>query len=222
MQSGVYAIIHLPTKRKYIGSSKNVNKRFYYHRWDLNNQKHANPKLQNSWNFHGKDEFAFVNFVPCEESERLKIEQKLLDSLKPYYNSSHCATGGFGRKHTESSKAKMRVSQKIAAKKRGSWNKGKTGIYSQETIEKIRAAAKAQPRRYGFKLSEEHKAKLSAAHKGKPSWNKGKKLSEEHIKKLSQAKLGKKLPPRNKEWCERLSKARKAAWEKQKNNKNGK
>ena len=38
--------------------------------------------------------------------------------------------------------------------------------------------------------SEETRRKMSEAHKGNPSWNKGKHLSEEHKRKLSEAKKG--------------------------------
>ena len=41
------------------------------------------------------------------------------------------------------------------------------------------------------KFSDVTRKKLSDAHKGKPSWNKGKKLSEEHKKKLGAASIGK-------------------------------
>lgn len=43
----------------------------------------------------------------------------------------------------------------------------------------------------GKKISAEQKRKLSAAHKGKPTWNKGKKcspLTEEHRAKLAEAR----------------------------------
>ena len=43
-------------------------------------------------------------------------------------------------------------------------------------------------------MSEEVKKKLSEAHKGKPSWNKGKTLSEETKKKLSESRKGEKNP----------------------------
>lgn len=70
------------------------------------------------------------------------------------------------------------------------WNKGKHGIYSEETLEKLRNAAKNQicseetrkkmsVARTGKKRSEETKRKMSIAHKGK-------KLSPESIKKMSE------------------------------------
>ena len=70
------------------------------------------------------------------------------------------------------------------------WNKGKHGIYSEETLEKLRNAAKNQicteetrkkmsMTRTGKKHSEETKRKISIA-------NKGKKLSPESIKKMSE------------------------------------
>lgn len=45
----------------------------------------------------------------------------------------------------------------------------------------------------GKKRSKEVREALSKAHKGKPSWNKGRKLSEQHKRMLSNAHKGKKL-----------------------------
>ena len=70
------------------------------------------------------------------------------------------------------------------------WNKGKHGVYSEETLEKLRNYAKNQictketrqkmsMARKGKKHSEETKRKISIA-------NKGKKLSPESIKKMSE------------------------------------
>ena len=61
------------------------------------------------------------------------------------------------------------------------WNKGKTGIYSEEAKRKMSEAMK------GRKFSEEHRRKLGEARKGQIPWNKGKYLSEEHRRKLSEA-----------------------------------
>ena len=65
------------------------------------------------------------------------------------------------------------------------WNKGKKGIYSEETLRKISQASR------GRKLSEEHKKKIRENAKINPNFGmKGKHFSEEIIKKLSLAHKG--------------------------------
>lgn len=63
---------------------------------------------------------------------------------------------------------------------------GRRGVLSETSIEQ--GAAK----RRGRKFTAEHKAKLSAAKKGKSSWNKGKKFSDEVKAKMSVARSGEK------------------------------
>jgi hypothetical protein len=56
------------------------------------------------------------------------------------------------------------------------WNKGKTGVQpvSDETRQKKRENMSGENNHFfGKKLSEDHKKKLSDAHKGKTPWNKG-------------------------------------------------
>ena len=63
-------------------------------------------------------------------------------------------------------------------KKRIPWNKGKKGIYSEESKRKMGLAAKGRTSwMKGRKHSEESKRKMSASLKGR-------KLSEEHRRKL--------------------------------------
>ena len=85
------------------------------------------------------------------------------------------------RKHSEVMKGKP------------SWNKGKTGIYSDETITKISESTKVAMR---DPILRRH---LSDVKKGKPSWNKGMKLSDEQKQKISDALKGKKLSNETKE-----------------------
>ncbi len=59
MNSGIYQILNTRTGRVYIGSSKNVSKRFREHLKALQNGKHINTHLQSSFNKHGEDAFEF-------------------------------------------------------------------------------------------------------------------------------------------------------------------
>ena len=47
--SGVYAIVNQTTKKMYVGSSHNINKRLYTHLQQLRNLSHSNIDLQNDW-----------------------------------------------------------------------------------------------------------------------------------------------------------------------------
>lgn len=70
------------------------------------------------------------------------------------------------------------------------WNKGKTGVYSEEARRKMSEAMKGNTHCKGRKLSDETKRKLSEAKKGKKNPNYGKHLTEEHRRKISEAKKG--------------------------------
>jgi DNA mismatch endonuclease (patch repair protein) len=91
-----------------------------------------------------------------------------------------------GKKHTRKAIKKMRLAHKGAKP----WNKGKTGIYSEETKKKmgVKPIGFTGPN-LGKKFSAETRKKLSLAHKGAPAWNKGKTgiYSEEVRKKMSNA-----------------------------------
>jgi len=73
------------------------------------------------------------------------------------------------------------------------WNKGKTGVFSEETTQKLRNATggKNNPF-YGKKHTQETKDKISNANKGKTSWSKGKTgvYSEELLKQMSKSHMG--------------------------------
>jgi hypothetical protein len=93
------------------------------------------------------------------------------------------------KKQSESSKKrfeKIEERVKISNTLKGNipWNKGKTGVYTEETRKKISESQKGKkkpPR------SEEHKKNIGLSHKGKI-------VSEATRKKLSQAKKGRKNP----------------------------
>lgn len=83
---GIYKIVNIINNKCYIGSSNNIERRFYRHKWHLNNNHHDNPYLQNAWNKYGEENFIFQPISFCKEEELLYHEQQLINKLKPEYN----------------------------------------------------------------------------------------------------------------------------------------
>lgn len=170
---GIYAIIHRPTNRQYVGQSNNIPKRFSQHRKALNRGIHYNPKLQRAWNQYGEAEFEFVVLEQCEADKLTEREQSYIDQ-KPWFNLALYADAGMrGRKHTDETRAKM--SEAWVNREDKSPNKG--AVRTDETRAKISATLKGRP------LSEATKAKMSAARKGKRN-------SPEAAAKVSASKTG--------------------------------
>jgi group I intron endonuclease len=106
--SGIYKIINKVNGKYYVGSSKNIHKRWNEHRSDLNNKKHANEYLQKSWNKHGPNNFNFVIMECIKEEKLIEIEQKYLDELK---NEKRCYNLTFIAGRTEmTDRVKLKLS----------------------------------------------------------------------------------------------------------------
>ena len=76
---GLYAIIHIPSKRAYIGSSIDINKRFSTHRSMLKNNYHHSKYLQNAWNKYGEKQFQFKQIANCNtHKEAIELEQAFM------------------------------------------------------------------------------------------------------------------------------------------------
>lgn len=109
--SGIYWIRNKQNNKIYIGSSKNIRKRFLEHKWALKNNKHLNNRLQNSFNKYGLDSFEFLIILKCHPDMLIWYEQQFLDQCKPDYNIAPNAYSVLGRKHTD--KTKKLLSEKI-------------------------------------------------------------------------------------------------------------
>lgn len=70
-QTDVYAIRNKTTGKVYIGSTiTSFNKRWSYHIYRLNKNKHINIFLQRAWNKYGKDNFIFEIIEICSTNVR--------------------------------------------------------------------------------------------------------------------------------------------------------
>lgn len=80
--SGVYCIQNIITRKRYIGSSKDIYDRWVSHIRELNKNQHHCSHLQNSWNEYGENNFIFFIVERCPQEERFAYEQFWHD----YYN----------------------------------------------------------------------------------------------------------------------------------------
>lgn len=90
----IYAITHIASGRRYIGSTINVSERWIRHRSHLKLNKHHCVYLQRSWNKYGKAAFSFsiIDELPTNgRKERSLLELKHIAASK-CYNSRTAAT----------------------------------------------------------------------------------------------------------------------------------
>jgi group I intron endonuclease len=127
--SGVYQIRNKINNKFYIGSGCNLRWRKKQHLYQLRNNIHHNPHLQSSFNKYGEKSFEFKPLIYCDKNSVIFWEQKLIDILNPEYNMKPIAQNNLGFKFSEKSKKKM----SLARLGKAPWNKGKTGVYSEET-----------------------------------------------------------------------------------------
>src|SRR3989304_452271 len=142
--SGVYRIVNIITHKSYVGSSENIYCRWDKHKSTLKNNKHTNPKLQNSYNKHGIDAFMFIIIQQCDsDNKTLEIfEQKWIDIIDSYHNGYNCIEKASRDNCVLSQETKNKMSES-----------GKGRILSEEHKRKISEANK------GKKHSEESKEK---------------------------------------------------------------
>lgn len=98
---GVYKILNTANGKTYIGSSQNIKARWAEHRRDLEQGKHSNRYLQNSYNKHGVNAFSFSVLLLCAKADLVLYEQICLDHYKPELNLSPTAYSNAGMKYPD-------------------------------------------------------------------------------------------------------------------------
>lgn len=93
--SGIYSITNTIDKRIYIGSSKNIYKRYLDHCSYLKKNKHHNYHLQNFYNKYGLYSLIFNLVEYCEKEKLFEREQYYLNIYTEKFNICQKAVGGF-------------------------------------------------------------------------------------------------------------------------------
>jgi group I intron endonuclease len=87
--AGIYQIVNTKNGKSYIGSSKNIKRRFSIHKSALKNNRHHCVHLQRSYNKHGIDTFKFdilKELIEPTEQQLFDEETKHIQELLPEYN----------------------------------------------------------------------------------------------------------------------------------------
>lgn len=161
--SGIYKIVCSANGKIYVGSSKNLLKRYQDHFSALKGNYHYNAHLQRAYNKYGLSAFAFEIIELVMPWSLLDREQYWLDELKPYISQRGFNRNKLASANKTGSTPDFEVRRKLSVASRGRKQ-------SPETIAKRFASRK------GYSPSVETRQKLSAA-------NKGKSPTDEAIKK---------------------------------------
>jgi group I intron endonuclease len=100
---GIYSI-STDDGRQYIGSSKNIHKRWREHRCALRSGKNKNQPLQQAWDKNKS--LLFEILIVCSQDNLLLYEKLSIDAIKPAFNIFQFAGSAAGFKHSAESKAK--------------------------------------------------------------------------------------------------------------------
>ena len=176
---GIYKIENKVNNKCYIGSSKNIKKRWQEHKRTLKKGTHHSKALQNAWNKYGEENFIFEILCNCLFDELLIKEQEYFNIIKPEYIILKVAGRFDGYKHTDETKKILREKSKEQIRK----------PCSLETKKKIGDANRNRI------FSAEHIEKLSKAHLNK-------KLSVEHIDNIKKHCTSEKMSERQKKTVE--------------------
>jgi group I intron endonuclease len=97
MSCGIYKIINKTNQKFYVGSSKQIEKRWDSHKGNLRKNTHHNIALQRAWNKYGESNFKFEIEQTLPKTKILLVEQEWLDEWvgsKQCYNIGATASGG--------------------------------------------------------------------------------------------------------------------------------
>lgn len=157
---GIYGIKNLINNKIYVGQTgESFQRRYWHHRWKLQNNQHDNQYLQNAWNKYGEDNFCYMILETVDDLELLNsLEMKYISIYKKQQLAYNMSDGGDGKRGCPmSDKAKRIVGEK-----------------NRQNM-------------LGKKHSEETKEKMSKIRKGKYVYRSSDILNEEvafHIKQM--------------------------------------
>lgn len=180
---GIYMILCIPTGKAYIGSSKNMYRRWSQHKNKLKNNKHPNNYLQNIYNKYGKDCLIFYGLENCENL--IEREVNYLTKLDKCFRINIAAI-------TKNVPASLELRKKLSLINKNTIPPSRKGaVLSEETKQLISLKLKGRKQSKittmkikETKQSKEYKEKMKIIYK-KVSLSR-KKLNVEQVKEIKE------------------------------------
>ena len=149
--SGIYKITNTVTNDFYIGSSKNVKRRWRSHKWKSTwNKCPSNPMYLDMCKY-GVDKFDFQILAEVEEDSLKEIEQQFIETLKPTYNDTRAKGRDFERYKENKKEYSKSEKGKESHKKAQNKYDNQLCFYNGQTL--TLCALKARLRRQGISNS---------------------------------------------------------------------
>jgi len=164
---GIYKITNLINNKIYIGKTEDrFIERFWQHIWSLDKKIHYNKHLENAWQKYGSDNFRFeVVHIQNENEDINELEKKYIvkyDTFENGYNKTYGGEGQIGHKMRETTKRLIGEKNKIngLGRKASDETKKKMRMSSKHTSPTEQHKEILRTYRTGIKVSDNTKEKL--------------------------------------------------------------
>lgn len=108
---GIYAFVNLIDGSRYVGQSKDIDKRKSDHLSMLRRGRHSNARFQRAFSRDGESSFAFIVLCLCKSDELNDAEQYYLGDMRGLYNFSPLAQANAAGKRSE--ETRVRISEGV-------------------------------------------------------------------------------------------------------------
>lgn len=174
MKSGIYKIICTKNSRYYIGSAKNIKRRWNRHLNDLKNNKHVNIHMQRAYNKYGKDSFNIEILEYCNECDILIREQFYLDKMMPYIDNFNIGEKAIGGDNITHHPDRDNIVLKM---KNALYNRYENQTEEDKLKRSLNIMGEKNPN-FGNKWNNQQRERMSKQRKGLDSKIKGKSFEE--------------------------------------------